>query len=102
MSNPVIHLLLCASLGIPLVVSAQTASALPAAADSNAAVAPLQYRSVFADALRAAEPAQAPDQTWRQANRIVAGDTTQEPDASAPVPAKADSGTHMHPNGKSQ
>jgi hypothetical protein len=102
MPNPVIHLLLCASLCVPLLVSAQTAPVVPAAADANATVAPLQYRSVFADALPTAEPAQAPDQTWRQANRIVVGDTTQEPDASAPAPAKADSGTHMHPNGKSQ
>jgi hypothetical protein len=80
------HLLLCAA-GMPLFACAQTEQAMPAAADPNAPVSPLQYRSVFADYLAAKEPARSPDKAWVAANRAIAGADadTFEPQ---PTPAK--------------
>lgn len=103
-------LLLYAALGAPVIVSAQTARLVPAAADADAAVAPLHYRSVFAELLPAAEPKPAPDQNWLQANRLLGGGTP-EPSGSATTaevaPAAvaaqaAAAGDHKHQNGLRQ
>jgi hypothetical protein len=80
-------LLLCAVAGAPLIVSAQTARVMPAAADSNAPVPSLQYRSVFAGYAASKEPRQSPDKTWAQSNRTVAGDIV--PLDAAPTAASA-------------
>jgi hypothetical protein len=92
-------LLLCAVAGVPLIVSAQTARMMPAAADSNAPVPPLQYRSVFAGYAASKEPRQTPDKTWAQANRDVTGEIAPLQDApvaaSAPVqPPRPRPGSH--------
>jgi hypothetical protein len=104
-------LLLCAALGAPLIASAQTARIVPAAADADAAAAALQYRSVFADTLPAAQPKQTPDKNWVEANRAVAGEITapsgtgvSAPAVQAAAPAVqaapqapgAATGNHMH------
>ena len=57
------YLLLFAA-GMPLLASAQADQAMPAAADPNAPVPPLQYRSVFADYVAAKEPTRSPDKAW--------------------------------------
>lgn len=93
-------LLLCAALGAPLVVSAQTAKVQ--ATDPNAPAPSLQYHSVFADYVPAVEPKSTPDQNWLRANRVVAGDTAAAADASAARPAnqaaasKTSSPHHQH------
>ncbi|MCS0632476.1 hypothetical protein NX786_24385 [Telluria mixta] len=66
------YLLLFAA-GMPLLACAQADQAMPAAADPDAPVAPLQYRSVFEDHVAAKEPARSPDKAWVAANRAVAG-----------------------------
>jgi hypothetical protein len=78
--------LLCAVFGAPLIACAQNVRNLPAAANVEAPVPPLQYRSVFADAIRVDEPRQAPDKNWAQANRNVAGDSIAAPPPPAPHP----------------
>lgn len=107
MFNRVIRAILASMIGTPLVVSAQTARIVPAAANPDAAVAPLHYRSVFADTLPAAEPSQTPDKNWIQANRAVAGDTPAPPRPDTAVPAELAAspasgpaaGTHVHQKG---
>lgn len=74
------HLLLFAA-GVPLLASAQPERPMPAAADANAPVTPLQYQSVFADYVKAKEAPQSPDKVWVRANRAVLG---EEAEASAP------------------
>lgn len=54
---------------------------MPAAADANAPVTPLQHQSVFADYVKAEEVPQSPDKVWIRANRAVLGEETE---ASAP------------------
>jgi hypothetical protein len=78
--------LLCAAFGAPLIACAQAVRNLPAAANVEAPVPPLKYRSVFADAITVDEPRQAPDKNWTQANRIVAGDSIAAPPPPAPRP----------------
>lgn len=79
------HLLLFAA-GMPLLASAQADQPMPAAADPNAPVAPLQYRSVFEDHVAAKEPARSPDQAWVDANRAVMGADGVADKASGPHP----------------
>jgi hypothetical protein len=67
------YLLLFAA-GVPLLASAQTERAIPAAADANAPVTPLQYQSVFADYVKAKDAPQSPDKVWVRANRALLGD----------------------------
>lgn len=55
---------------------------MPAAADANAPVTPLQYQSVFADYVTVKEPSQSPDKGWVRANRALLGD---QADALAPA-----------------
>ncbi|SDE63662.1 hypothetical protein SAMN05428966_109286 [Massilia sp. PDC64] len=74
------HLLLFAA-GVPLLAAAQADRAMPDASSPNAPVAPLQYRSVFADYVTASAPVQSPDKAWAAANRAVLGDQAE---ASAP------------------
>ena len=74
------HLLLFAA-GVPLLASAQTERPMPAAADADAPVTPLQYQSVFADYVAAKEAPQSPDKVWVRANRVVLG---EEAEALAP------------------
>lgn len=81
--------------GMPMIVFAQAVRIAPSAADAGAAVAPLQYDSVFAGALPPAKPAQAPDKNWGQANRVVAGEAPPS-DASVPAPAKHTTAPHVH------
>jgi hypothetical protein len=75
------HLLLLAA-GMPLLVSAQTERAMPAAADANAPVTPLQYQSVFADYVTVKDAPQSPDKGWVRANRAVQGDEAEAPPPS--------------------
>jgi hypothetical protein len=88
------HLLLFAA-GMPLLASAQADQAMPAAADPNAPVPPLQYRSVFEDRVAAKEPARSPDKTWVAANRAVMG-ADGEVTASHAPPAHGVPGKHEH------
>lgn len=74
------HLLLFAA-GVPMLASAQAQQAMPAAADANAPVTPLQYQSVFTDYMPQKEAPQSPDKGWVDANRALLGD---EAAASAP------------------
>jgi hypothetical protein len=78
--------LLCAAFLAPLIVCAQSVRNMPAAANVEAPVPPLQYRSVFADAIGVDEPKQAPDKNWAQSNRNVAGDSIAAPPPPAPRP----------------
>lgn len=87
---------MAAVFGVPLIVFAQATRIAPDAADAVAAVAPLQYGSVFAVALQPGEPAQTPDKNWIQANRVVAGDAPAPSGAGVPSPAKHAAGTHAH------
>jgi hypothetical protein len=98
------HLLLLA-VGVPLFASAQADRHVPAAADVNGTVTPLQYHSVFADYVLAKEPQQAPDRGWIRANRAVLGGNTAtaEPERqAAPAvaqdkpPAKPVQDAHAH------
>lgn len=66
------HLLLFAA-GVPLLASAQAQQTMPAAADANAPVTPLQYQSVFADYLPLKEAPQSPDKGWVGAHRTLLG-----------------------------
>jgi hypothetical protein len=86
------HLLLFAA-GLPLLASAQADQAMPAAADPNAPVPPLQYRSVFEDQVAAKEPTRSPDQAWVAANRAVMGADGDSDKASEPHPMP---GKHEH------
>jgi hypothetical protein len=90
------HLLLLAA-GVPLFASAQADRHVPAAADVNGAVTPLQYHSVFVDCVPATEPQQTPDRGWIRANRVVlGGDAGQDTPAAKPVhDAHAHEGTHQ-------
>lgn len=73
------HLLLFAA-GVTLLTSAHAQQATPAAADANAPVPPLKYRSVFADVVapKAAQPS--PDRSWVRANQAL---LTDDPAPSA-------------------
>lgn len=86
------HLLLFAA-GMPLLAFAQADHAMPAAADANAPVPPLQYRSVFEDHVAAKEPTRSPDQAWVAANRAVMGADGVADKASEPHPMP---GKHEH------
>jgi len=70
------HLLLFAA-GVPLLACAQADRMIPAAADANAPVTPLQYHSVFTDYIVAKEAPQSPDKGWTRANRALFGEETQ-------------------------
>jgi len=76
------HLLLFAA-GVPLLAFAQAQQAMPAAADANATVTPLQYRSVFNDYVAAKDSPQSPDKGWIRANFAVLGG-----EATAPAPGE--------------
>jgi hypothetical protein len=76
------HLLLFAA-GVTLLASAQAQQAMPAAADANAPVTPLQYQSVFAHYVPLKEATQSPDKGWIGANRALLGD-----EAAAPAPGE--------------
>lgn len=80
-----LHLLLFAA-GVPLLASAQAERLMPAAADANAPVTPLQYQSVFTDYITVKEAAQSPDKGWIRANRALLVDETESP-ASSDQPA---------------
>jgi hypothetical protein len=67
------YLLLFAA-GLPLLASAQTERSIPAAADANTPVPPLQYQSVFADYVTAKEAQESPDKGWIRANHALLGD----------------------------
>jgi hypothetical protein len=67
-----IHLLLCVA-GVPLLASAQTERAMPAAADLKVPVTPLQYHSVFFDYVPLRDMPQSPDKDWVRANCALAG-----------------------------
>lgn len=86
------HLLLLAA-GVPLLASAQAQQAMPAVADANAPVAPLQYRSVFTDSARSKEAPQSPEKGWVRANRtLLEEDATSSmsgEQSTAAVPQKA-------------
>jgi hypothetical protein len=84
-------ILLLFAAGMPLLASAQADQAMPAAADPNAPVPPLQYRSVFADYVAAKEPTRSPDKAWVPANRAVMGEDV-EATASHPMPDKHEHG----------
>ena len=60
-----LHLLLFAA-GMCLLASAQADQAMPAAADLNAAVSPLQYHAVFLDHVAARELPRSPDKHERK------------------------------------
>ncbi len=85
------HLLLLAA-GVPLLASAQAQQAMPAAADANAPVAPLQYQSVFAGSVGAKEAPQPPEKGWVRANRALLDEEATFPmsgeQSTAPVPQK--------------
>jgi hypothetical protein len=84
-------ILLLFAAGMPLLASAQADHATPAAADPNAPVPPLQYRSVFAAYGAAKEPTRSPDKAWVSANRAVMG-ADGEATTSHPVPDKHEHG----------
>lgn len=67
-----ICLLLLAVAGVPFAALAQSDRALAPVTDAQATVAPLQYRSVFAN-YSAAPDYPSPDKLWIQANQEVAG-----------------------------
>jgi len=74
------HLLLFAA-GVPLLACAQADRTIPAAADANAPVTPLQYHSVFTDYVVVKEAPQAPDKGWIRSNRALLGEETPAPAA---------------------
>jgi hypothetical protein len=102
------HLLLFAA-GVPLVASAQAQHAMPAVADANAPVTPLQYQSVFANYVVVKDAPQSPDKDWIRANRALLGEEAETPASTsisgdqpaagasqkAPTPAPAQ-GKHEH------
>jgi len=94
-----LHLLLSAA-GVTLLASAQAQQAMPAAADTNALVTPLQYQSVFAGYVPLKEAAQSPDKGWVGANRAVLGDEAPPPASgekpTAGVSQKAPAPEPMH------
>jgi hypothetical protein len=69
------HLLLFAA-GVPLLACAQADRMIPAAADAEAPVTPLQYHSVFTDYVAVKEAPQPPDKGWVRANRALLGEET--------------------------
>lgn len=73
------HLLLFAA-GVPVLAFAQPRQTMPAAADANAPATPLQYQSVFADAVASKDIPSSPDKGWIRANHVLVGD-----EAAAPV-----------------
>lgn len=92
-----LYLLLCAA-GMPLLACAQADHAMSAAADPNAPVPPLQYRSVFEDHAAAKEPTRSPDKAWMAANRAVMGaDGEATASNAAPAPAVSDKAPEPHP-----
>jgi len=79
------HLLLFAA-GMPLHVFAQVQQAMPAAADANEPVTPLQYQSTFNDYVISKDVPQSPDKGWIRANFAVLG-------AEAAAPASGEQST---------
>lgn len=98
-----LHLLLFAA-GMPLLASAQPERAMPAAADANAPVTPLQYQSVFADYVTVTDAPQSPDKTWILANRsLLDEDAAGAAQAGQPVAGKSDEVVKPEPmHGKHQ
>jgi len=98
------HLLLFAA-GVPLLACAQADRTIPAAADANAPVTPLQYHSVFTDYIVMKEAPQSPDKGWIRANRALLGEEKPAPAAGeqstagasrqAPIPEPMH-GKHEH------
>lgn len=74
------HLLLFAA-GVPLFACAQADRGMPAAADANTPVTPLQYHSVFTDYVGVNEAPQSPDKGWIRTNRALLGEETPAPAA---------------------
>jgi hypothetical protein len=70
------YLLLFAA-GVPLLASAQSERSMPAAANANASVTPLQYQSVFSDYVTLKEASLSPDKGWIRANRALVGDEVE-------------------------
>lgn len=79
-----LRLLLVAVAGVPLLIHAQPAR-VPAAADVNATVAPLQYQSAFAAYRPNPSLEDAPDKIWLQANREVTGESTHGTHGGMPL-----------------
>jgi hypothetical protein len=91
------HLLLFAA-GMPLLASAQADQAMPAAADPNAPVSPLQYHSVFGGYVAAKEPTRSPDKAWVPANRALMGETGEATASNAPpAPGVSDKTSEPQP-----
>lgn len=88
------HLLLFAA-GVPLLASAQAQQAMPAAADANAPVTPLQYQSVFADVVALKEAPQSPEKGWVRANRVLLNDEAASP-APGAAPQKSTTPAPVH------
>jgi hypothetical protein len=84
--------LLLFAVGVPLLASAQTGRSMPASADADAPVAPLQYRSVFANYVTAKEAQESPDKGWIRANHALLGDEAK-PSASSAQPTATSSQT---------
>jgi len=80
------HLLLFAA-GVPLLAFAQAQQAMPAAADANATVTPLQYRSAFNDYVASKDATQSPDKGWIRANLAVLGEEAVAPASAEQSPA---------------
>jgi hypothetical protein len=86
------YLLLFAA-GVPLLASAQTERSMPAAADANIPVTPLQYQSVFADYVTVKEAQESPDKGWIRANHVLLGDEAKPSASSAPPTATGSQAT---------
>ena len=92
--------LLLFAAGVPLLASAQAQQPMPAAADANVPVLPLQYQSIFADAIASKDTPQSPDKGWIRANRVLLGEQAANPvkaeQPTADASRKESAGEPMH------